>query len=647
MTRMTGHDAEVFRFADLTVDVATRRVFRGDAEIPLPGLSFDLLIGLLRNAPRVLSADELMTLVWRGRVVNQETVAKRVELLRDALGDDVDTPRYIAVVRGRGYRLLPEVQAAGSRQAGPADNTTGTAVEPAPASPRRWGRIAFPILAVVGVALALWLSLHRDSTDAPVAPPPPSNAEVASVAVLPFLNLSEDPANAWFADGMSEELLGTLARLPGLRVASRTSSFLYREKSVPLGDIARALNVDHVVEGSVRKVGDRVRITAQLIDARTDSHLWTQNYDRNLEDVFAIQQEIADHIADALKIRLVRRDEDTRPPTENVEAYQLYLQGVQVWNVRGERNIRHAIQLLTNAVELDPDFARAHAALGIALTSGPFWFDKPEPDLLERAVKAAERAQALDPTLPHPHCVFGVAAVIARDWGGAVAHFRRALQLSPNDSLAQYWMAELYSVAGRNADSLQLVLTSLERDPMSVAILHDAAELYMRQGRFDLACPFVDRGLRIGTNVHMFLQAVQCAEQTGDEQAVRDAVSAAERAFGFERPVFRLVREARADPAKKAAAMDAITREDKRGRWTPVTAHRELGNHDMVFDTIEWTWRQGNYGTMRVLWDADARELRAHPRFRRFVEDVGLVGFWRKSGWPEVCQPDGDSFTCQ
>src|SRR5690606_19628268 len=142
----------------------------------------------------------------------------------------------------------------------------------------------------------------------------------------------------------------------GLRVASRTSSFLYREKSVPLGDIARALNVDHVVEGSVRKVGDRVRITAQLIDARTDSHLWTQNYDRNLEDVFAIQQEIADHIADALKIRLVRRDEDTRPPTENVEAYQLYLQGVQVWNVRGERNILHAIQLLTNAVELDPDF---------------------------------------------------------------------------------------------------------------------------------------------------------------------------------------------------------------------------------------------------------------------------------------------------
>lgn len=648
---------EIYRFADLTLDVARHRVTRGDDEIALPGLSFDLLLALVRHAPRLLSTDELMTLVWTGRVVNAETVVKRVEFVRQALGDDVAAPRYIAAVRGRGYRLLPDVTTAPLSRPEPLvpelapttpfATTPDAPVDSPPSMRRRTIGVVlsmFTIAAVAIAGLAIWrASLEPAEQSLPAVE---ASAHTPSIAVLPFLNLSDDPANVWFSDGISEELLGALAKLPNLRVTSRTSAFSFRDSQLPLKDIARTLNVDHILEGSVRKAGERIRVTAQLIDVRTDSHLWAENYDRRLEDVFAIQQEIADHIVDALQVRLAERVASRAAPTTNVEAYQLYLQGVQVWNLRGEPNIRQAIRLLTHATELDPNFARAYAALAIAYASGPFWFHEPEGDLLARAQRAAQRAADLDSTLAHPHCVFAVVAAVDRDWYAAERHYRHALELDPNDTIAQFWLSEMYSVAGRTAPALELILASVERDPISMAILHDVANLYLRDHQFEQACPYVERGMRVGTNLHTYLQAAQCHEYRGDMNALRQALIDADRVFGYERPIHQLAHRARTNPAERQAALDAIAFEAGRNRWVPTETYRAVRDYDTMFDVMETAWRRGNYGPLRTLWDIEARELRSHPRFRQLVEEIGLVEFWRKSGWPEVCRPDGDSFAC-
>ncbi|HET9472362.1 MAG TPA: winged helix-turn-helix domain-containing protein, partial [Steroidobacteraceae bacterium] len=256
-----------FRLVDLTIDSATRQVWRDGVEILLPGLSFDLLVALARAGPRVVSTDELMTLVWPGRVVNAETVAKRVELVREALGDDSQEPRYLAGVRGHGYRLLQAPQAA-----------VPAAIVEGPAAPdnRRWPAWASVTMGVIVLAsVTAWWRFDR-TTDATVATRTRTPTPIPSVAVLPFTNMSEDAANVYFSDGISEELLGILSKLPGVRIASRTSAFSFRNSQQPLPEIARALNVDHIVEGSVRKAGNRIRVTAQLIEVRTDSHLWAE-----------------------------------------------------------------------------------------------------------------------------------------------------------------------------------------------------------------------------------------------------------------------------------------------------------------------------------------------------------------------------------
>ncbi|HET9473805.1 MAG TPA: winged helix-turn-helix domain-containing protein, partial [Steroidobacteraceae bacterium] len=275
-----------FRLADLVIDTGTRQVWRDGAEIPLTGLSFDLLRALLDVGTRVVTSDELMDRVWPGRVVNAETVAKRVELVREALGDNSQEPRYIALVRGRGYRLLHAPQTAGQRDSTHAvapDTPISTPSEKSAPRPRRLALMVgiVSVAVISAVAIAFLLRTHRQGDEARTVV---ANG-APSVAVLPFLNLSEDAANEYFSDGMAEELLGTLSKLPGLRVASRTSAFTFRGSKQSLPEIARQLKVDHVVEGSVRKAGNRIRVTVQLIDVRSDSHLWAETYDRELADV--------------------------------------------------------------------------------------------------------------------------------------------------------------------------------------------------------------------------------------------------------------------------------------------------------------------------------------------------------------------------
>jgi|KBSSwiStaDraftv2_1062776.scaffolds.fasta_scaffold13296_5 TolB-like protein/DNA-binding winged helix-turn-helix (wHTH) protein/Tfp pilus assembly protein PilF len=632
---------ERIRLADLTIDTGTRQVWRDGLEIPLTGLSYDLLRALIEVGTRVITTDELMERVWPGRVVNAETVAKRVELVREALGDNSQEPRYIALVRGRGYRLLHAPQPDSTRSE-PGPGTTATTGAP------RTRRLAFGVgIAVMGVlavvATALLLRTQRHDEAVSVV----ATNDVPSIAVLPFLNLSEDAANNYISDGMAEELLGTLSKLPGLRVASRTSAFTFRGSKQSLPEIARQLNVDHIIEGSVRKAGNRIRVTVQLIDVRSDSHLWAENYDREVADVLDIQRDIAERIAGALQLK-VSANASARlgAGTRNTEAWQLYLRGNQLWQSRTEEGLRQSIGLLGRAIELDPDFAQAHSSLAAAHLISFFWYAHPDKTSLMEAGRYAQRAIDLDPTLSKPYAIRAELAETRHEWGEAEALFREALRLNPNDTDSGYWYAAMLGHTGRSRDALAVLLRYEKLDPISAVLLHDIGVMYDRQGDVQRACEYYRRTTQLGSSPYPWLRVAECAEREGNLAAAEEAERTAERQFDFEKPIFSLVRKARTDPAAAREARAALLDAQKLGRVYFAKTFAALGDYDDAFDAMESSLLRGNFVPLRDLWWRDGAKLRAHPRFRPFVERIKLVEYWKKSGWPDVCRPVGDSFTC-
>jgi TolB-like protein/DNA-binding winged helix-turn-helix (wHTH) protein len=325
--RSATRELEVYQLSDLVIDVTRQRVTRAAAEIALPKLSFDLLLVLIQAAPAVVSNDDLMAQVWPGLVVNPETVSQRVKLLRDALGDDPRAPRYIAGLRRRGYRIIPEVRSIEENssytppQPGPAQTSTESpSLRPLDvemtSQPRARARTRVILgvvaaLALIGIATYAVLALRPP----PAAPKADSVTVVAlpprTVAVLPFENLSSDPANKYLALGMAEMVLNRLSSVSELVVIARASSFKAAEGSVDARETGKVLNARYLVEGGVQREGEKLRVTARLIDAQSGAQLQALHFDRALADVFSIQDEIAEKVAEKLAAALEASLSDT------------------------------------------------------------------------------------------------------------------------------------------------------------------------------------------------------------------------------------------------------------------------------------------------------------------------------------------------
>jgi transcriptional activator of cad operon len=320
--------ANNYRAGDLLIDVGTRTVTREGRELDITGLSFDLLLTLVRDAPNLVSARELMERVWPGVVVSPETVIQRIMLLRQALGDSAENPLYIAAVRGHGYRMAAavatpaagplqpaEASAASSAISAPGDDASASLQGPAVAFGMRVRRrIGLGVLAALGLLLVSgaaglwWFHEHRGTAPvvtrvvpAHVSRPDASSIPRSSVAVMPFANLTGDPARDYLGDGMAEELIDTLAQVPGLKVPARTSTFAYKGRSADIRQIARDLGVATVLEGSVRSAGERLRVGVRLVDAASGFQIWSQDYDRRSPDLFQLQDDLAAQTVQALR----------------------------------------------------------------------------------------------------------------------------------------------------------------------------------------------------------------------------------------------------------------------------------------------------------------------------------------------------------
>lgn len=467
LQRNAAQGAAQYQVADLLIDVGLQRVTRAGAEISLPKLSFDLLLVLIRAAPNVVSNDELMAQVWPGIVVSPETVSQRVKLLRDALGDDPHNPRYIAGLRGRGYRLLASARAAEALPAVDLPRASGRSYRAA-----ILGALSVVALLVAGAFVAILLRSQQgpspeEKTVTLVGLPP------RTVAVLPFENLSPDPANEYLALGMAEMVLNRLANVREIVVIARSSSFMFRDANADARAIGNKLGARYLVEGSVQREGEKLRVTARLIDAENDSQVESLHFDRGLADIFNIQDEIADQIAGALEASVTGAValHARTPRSENLDAWLAYLQGrthLETWSAT---DADEAAKHFERAITLDPRFAAAYVGLADAqMQALQRRSVDPEGDeaapTIRRIAPLIEKAIALDPSLGAAY-IARASVRAAKDVAGIEADLRKGIELDPANSRGLASFYEFLSEVHRTEEARGVLDRALLVDPLS------------------------------------------------------------------------------------------------------------------------------------------------------------------------------------
>lgn len=575
------------RVADLVINPGTQQVFRGEQEITLPKLSFDFLLALVRAAPNVVSHDELLEQVWPGLVVSPETLTQRAKLLRAALNDDVRSPRYVGLVRGRGYRLLapvgPEEASVAAPSAVPPGAPQPPVAVPAPARPRRawlpWAGAALVLLLVAGALL-------RRDPPAPAPVPAPAARQAASIAVLPFDALSPEAREYdYFATGMHDDLLTHLAQIDGLRVISRGSMLTYRVGQKTSREIAAELDVTHVLEGSVQQVGGRVRVNVQLIDGKDDDHVWAKTYDRvfSASQVLDIQDDIARAVAAALELALSPRYAAGGAGTANDEAYRLYLTG-NGYRRRAYEDAQADYRTLFLAAEdhyrraaaLDPNFALAHAALARVLTE-IFW-QQVRPgaeDGIEEARQAAETALQLAPGLPEAHLGLAYYHYYGRrDWTAALDEIARAEEGMPASADILATKMYLLRRVGRLDEFVDTAGRGWELAPRDMAFATLYAEGLLKQRRLDEAEQVYRRMARAvpGNGKSAFGLATVEYLRTGDVGVL--AAAAVAVAAEYPESAWRLTWVA-GDFDASRRVLDGTT-EAESGDWLPLLLKRGL-----------------------------------------------------------------------
>src|SRR5882672_7665750 len=430
-------DAErLLRFESFELDVRSRELRKGKNRIRLQEQPFEILRLMLERPGDVVTREELARRLWpEGTFVDFEhSLNAAVKRLRAALGDDADNPRFVETLPRRGYRFIA---------------TLGGAT------------IAIP----------------------PVAPD-----YRARLAVLPFANMSGDASQEYFSDGLTEEMILQLGRLGRGRIGviSRSSSGGFKGSSRRAREIGEMLRADYLLEGSVRREADRVRITAQLVETSSESHLWTDVYERNLTDCLTVQAEVAARIAQSLAVELL--PEQPVQPSTDAAAYQTYLKGRYYWNLPGDQGFPQAIVYFGKACAADPTFAAAHADLARTYTGQAEYYNMVPREALETARPIAERSLQLDPHLSHAHlAVANIRAMLDWDWDAAEAGFRQAIALNPSSDGAHRWYGLLLAGLGKSSEAVREAQRARELDPLCLVVGTSAAWTQYMAGDYEAA----------------------------------------------------------------------------------------------------------------------------------------------------------------
>jgi TolB-like protein len=523
--------------------------------------------------------------------------------------------------------------------------------------------VSVGVLALLAAGVGLWMMIRSPGESVAVVPAsaaaPAATASAApSVAVLPFVNMSSDPEQEYFSDGLSEELLNQLAKVPELRLIGRTSSFAFKGKNEDLRKIGETLGVNHILEGSVRKAGNRVKITAQLIRTSDGSHLWSETYERTLEDIFAIQEEIARTVSEELQVRMGTSG-GSGSGTKNVEAYEEYLVGRSLLTSYASGSMTLAVPHLERAVELDPAYVPAWLWLIDSYVRAPGNDSKRQADVLRRQEQAIDRVMALVPSSPEASFALSYRVARGRDLQGMDRLLTESISLTGGLGVrARMRYAAFLLSVGRVKQSLD-VSDGVRRDePLDTFQRTNMLLAYEIAGDFDradaemqqlLQIPGGRTAVQLGTWITRAISQHDRAKLDAALSAMAESNEAAAAGVAQTRLLLEDPVQARRELRRRLELLQGQL--DTIGVDTVAIWAAWFDDEELALDALQALSRQGNifenWGFS--LWRPLFRDVRGNPRFKTLVRDVGLVDYWRATGnWGEFCKPAGkDDFECK
>ena len=622
-----------YEFGPFRLDPTEHLLLRNNQPVPLAPKAFETLLVLVENSGRLLTKDELMKRLWPETFVEDVNLAQNISAIRHALDDKNGGRPYIETVPKHGYRFSGEARRV-TAEAPPTDLVA--VAEPTAGAAPWWKRLRSTLaLAAAGLIIAL-LGLNvgrlRERVLAINASP-----HIQSLAVLPLENLSRDPEQEYFADGMTDELITDLAKIRALRVISRNSVMQYKGKRKSMPQIARELNVDAVVEGTVQRFGDRVRIRVQLIEGPKDRHIWAETYERPLRDVLALQDEVAIAITKEVKVKLLPAENSrlASAPTISSEGYELYLKGRYFWNKRDPESLRKALDYFHRAAEKDPGYAPAQAGLADTYSLlGTAAFDAlPAAEGMEKARVAAKRALSIDDGLAEAHASLGfVTYRYDWDWTAAEHEFKRAIALNPNYGTAHRWYSDFLSDLGRRNESLSEAQVALALDPLSLIDNENLARVHYFAREFDEAEEGSKKTLEMNPNfpiAHMRLGRAYAAKGMYREavhEFEESSRSMENRSLAIASIGNALARSG--DRSGAIRALDELAALSKQRRVAAICfalVYAGLGENDQTMVWLEKAYKERSDFLIILRVDPVFDGLRADRRFQDLLRRIGLA----------------------
>jgi TolB-like protein/DNA-binding winged helix-turn-helix (wHTH) protein len=603
----------VYRFEAFTLDARTGELRNGESRKPLREQPLHLLLALLEQPGELVTREELVNRLWpSGTFVDFDRgLNKAVNHLREALGDSAEQPHFVETLPRKGYRFIAPVTHDGEER-------EEVASEDAPRGSRRLAWLAALATAVTCLGIVTvanvggvrnWMARRWQATP-----------QISAMAVIPLENLSRDPEQEYFADGMTDALITDLAKMGSVRVASRTSIMRYKGTKKSIGEIGRDLNVDAVVEGTVTRSGDRVRITAQLIQVSTDMHLWAEAYERDAREILNLQSEVATDIARRINI-MVRPLGQTR--AVNPQAYGLYLKGRYFFFQYTSQGWRQAIEHFNQAIESDSKFAPAYSGLADAYLVAGTYGAIPNQEALTRGKTAAAKAIQLDDNLASAHYALATAYTwYDWDWANAEREFHRAIELNPNDALGRNWHGGYLSVRGRHEEAIDEHERARELDPFSLIVNANLARSLYWARRYDEAIVQARKTLqmdpRFGVALFWLEGSLRHKNLFKEAVALRQAVSTPEKAQIIGRTfktsgLQSLMRES-GESFKKSGALVEAAR-----------CYAQIGQKEEALALLEECYVRRCSSMVTLKAEPDFDVLLRETRFQNLLLRIGLL----------------------